>query len=155
MFRLLAEPGRRNAIRVAAVYAGVAWGILNARTIFAEAWDVPHWTVQFLTFLLALGFPVVLGFSWIYELTPEGFRRSAEVELNPALSQRTARRLDITIIGLMVALGGMLGAEIAVRLAIPFNRRGRTGGCYRCAQRRGIAETCDFTRGAAVPEFIW
>ncbi|HEX5280393.1 MAG TPA: hypothetical protein VFW28_09955 [Micropepsaceae bacterium] len=111
MLRLVAELGRRNVIRVAAVYAGVAWGMVHASTIFAEAWEVPHWTVQFLTFLLALGFPVVLGFAWVYELTPAGFQRSSEVELNPALSQRTARRLDVTIIVLIVVLGAMAGAE--------------------------------------------
>jgi hypothetical protein len=33
MFRLLAELGRRNVVRVTAVYAAAAGGILNTRTI--------------------------------------------------------------------------------------------------------------------------
>ena len=33
MFRLFAELGKHNVIRVAAAYAGAAGGILNTRTI--------------------------------------------------------------------------------------------------------------------------
>ena len=33
MFRLLAEPGRRNVVRVAAVYVGAVWWIVRAGNI--------------------------------------------------------------------------------------------------------------------------
>ena len=85
MLHLWNELGRRNVVRVAAVYADAAWGILHASTITAEALDIPRWTTQFLFFLLFAGFPVVLGFAWIYEPTPDGFRRTSEVAADPSL----------------------------------------------------------------------
>ena len=33
MFRLLAEPGRRSVVRVAAVFAGAVWWIVRAGNI--------------------------------------------------------------------------------------------------------------------------
>ncbi|MHB1205340.1 MAG: hypothetical protein ACYCZX_07220 [Rhodospirillaceae bacterium] len=109
--KLWSEIGRRNVGRVALVYAGAAWGLVHMSTVMAEALEIPHWVNRFLVFLLVAFAPIVIGFSWVYELTPEGFRRAAEVEQNAALSGRTARRLDIAIIALMVVLAGLYIGE--------------------------------------------
>ena len=108
---LWAVIGRRNVGRVALVYAGAAWGLVHMSTVMAEALEIPHWVNRFLVFLLVALAPVVIGFSWVFELTPEGFKRATEVENNPGLSLRTARRLNIAIIVLFVALAGLYGAD--------------------------------------------
>jgi TolB-like protein len=109
--KLWSEIGRRNVGRVAVVYAGAAWGLVHMSTVMAEALEIPHWVNRFLVFLLVALAPIVIGFSWVFEFTPEGFKRAAEVEQNAALSGRTARRLDIAIIALIVALAGLYGGE--------------------------------------------
>jgi TolB-like protein len=109
--KLWSEIGRRNVGRVALVYAGAAWGLVHMSTVMAEALEIPHWVNRFLVFMLVTLAPIVIGFSWVFEFTPEGFKRAAEVEQNAALSGRTARRLDIAIIVLIVALAGLYGGE--------------------------------------------
>jgi len=111
MFRLVAELGRRNVVRVAAIYIGIAWATIHAGTILGETWDAPHWVMRLVTIFFVLGFPVVAAFAWVFELTPEGFKRTSEVDPHLSLTHRTARRLDIVIIALIIVVGAMLGGE--------------------------------------------
>ena len=48
--------------------------------------------------LLALGFPLALIFSWVYELTPEGLKREHEIERNASITAETARKLDLIVV---------------------------------------------------------
>ena len=48
--------------------------------------------------VLALGFPVVLFFSWAYEVTPEGLKREAEVDRSASITPVTGQKLDRAII---------------------------------------------------------
>ena len=53
-----------------------------------------------------IGFPFVIMFSWIYELTPEGLKRESEVDRSASITHITSRRLDyITISLLVLAIG--------------------------------------------------
>ncbi len=109
--KLWSEIGRRNVGRVALVYAGAAWGLVHMSTVMAEALEIPHWVNRFLVFLLVAFAPIVIGFSWVYELTPEGLKRSTEAEKDASLTHRTAQRLNVVIIALIVLLAGLYGAD--------------------------------------------
>ena len=63
---------------------------------------LPEWTSRLVLGLLALGFPLALIFSWVYELTPEGLKREHEVERNASITAETARKLDLIVVGLLV-----------------------------------------------------
>ena len=52
--------------------------------------------------LLALGFVPALIFAWVFELTPEGLKRDAEVKPEESIAPQTARRLDRMIITVMI-----------------------------------------------------
>jgi TolB-like protein len=121
--KLWSEIGRRNVGRVAVVYAGAAWGLVHMSTVMAEALEIPHWVNRFLVFMLVALAPVVIGFSWVYEITPEGLKRTVEVEKNASLTHRTAQRLNIVIIVLMILLSGLYGAD---RFLLP--HEGAEGG---------------------------
>src|SRR5215813_3219013 len=58
----------------------------------------PEWLPRTIVILLAIGFIPAVIFSWIFELTPEGFKRDAEVPPQQAAAPQTARRLDRMII---------------------------------------------------------
>src|SRR5690606_26974338 len=58
---------------------------------------------------LAVGFPFWLVFSWIYELTPEGLKKTVDVEPSESIAPRTSNRLNRVIIG-------ALGIAIALLL---------------------------------------
>ena len=42
---------------------------------------------------MAIGFPAVLIFAWVYEITPEGLKPTAEVPHSESISRLTGRKL--------------------------------------------------------------
>ncbi|MDH3401789.1 MAG: tetratricopeptide repeat protein [Chromatiales bacterium] len=75
-----------------------------AGTLF-PAFGIPDWVFRFIVVVLALGFVPTLIISWVYEITPEGFKRDKDVARDEAGSFRTARRLDVlTLVAIGVAL---------------------------------------------------
>lgn len=56
--------------------------------------------------LLAAGFVAALVVAWVFELTPEGLKRDAEVQPAESIAPLTARRMDrMIIVVLLLALG--------------------------------------------------
>ena len=70
--RFWQELKRRNVVRVITVYAGVAFVIIELINNITEPLRLPEWTPALVIVLLAIGFPVVIIFSWIYDVHPEG-----------------------------------------------------------------------------------
>ena len=91
------ELKRRNVFRVIALYVIAGWVILQAADLLSGILPVPEWTGALVFMLLILAFPLVAGFSWIYEITPEGIKRETEVPLDQSITHQTGRRLEILI----------------------------------------------------------
>jgi len=70
--RFWQELKRRNVVRVITVYAGAAFVIIELINNITEPLRLPEWTPTLVIVLLAIGFPVVIIFSWIYDVRPEG-----------------------------------------------------------------------------------
>jgi TolB-like protein len=70
--RFWQELKRRNVIRVITVYAGVAFVIIELINNITEPLRLPEWSPTLVIVLLAIGFPIVIIFSWIYDIHPEG-----------------------------------------------------------------------------------
>jgi hypothetical protein len=66
------ELKRRNVVRVITVYAGIAFVIIELINNITEPLRLPEWTPTLVIVLLAIGFPIVIIFSWIYDVHPEG-----------------------------------------------------------------------------------
>ena len=101
MASLLEELKRRNVIRVAVGYLVLAWVVLQITDLVAPALRLPEWTLSFVTFVGIIGFPFALFFAWIFELTPEGLKRSEDVEPQESITSTTAGNLNKVIIGLL------------------------------------------------------
>ena len=52
------------------------------------------WVYRFTCGLLIICFPLLLVFSWIYEITPEGLRKEFEVAREHSVTRRTGRRIS-------------------------------------------------------------
>jgi TolB-like protein len=74
--RFWQELKRRKVIHVTTVYAGAAFVIIELVNNVAEPLHLPSWTPTLVIILLAVGFPVALIFSWIFDVTPEGIERT-------------------------------------------------------------------------------
>ena len=98
------ELKRRNVIRVAIAYAIVAWLIAQVAELALDSFAAPDWVIKTILLLLVIGFPVALLLAWAFELTPEGLKREKDVDRSASITQQTGRKLDYTIIGVLVLM---------------------------------------------------
>lgn len=70
----LREMKQRKVFRVAAMYAVVAWLLIEVVTTVKDPLILPAWADTFVIILLAIGFPVALILSWAFDVTPEGIK---------------------------------------------------------------------------------
>ena len=80
-----AELKRRKVYRVAIGYTVVGWLLIQIATQTFPFLDIPNWAVRLVIMLLVLGFPVALVLAWAFDMTPEGVKRTDEVEPSPSL----------------------------------------------------------------------
>jgi TolB-like protein len=106
----LAELKRRNVYRAAVAYGVVAWFLTQLTTQVFPFFEIPNSAVRFVVIALAIGFPIAMLLSWLYELTPEGIVRTED--LHPAqarsVQRATGRILDFIIIGALLLVIAML-----------------------------------------------
>jgi len=98
----IAELKRRNVIRMAGLYLVGAWLITQVSSTVLPTFDVPSWVLRALIIVLAVGFVPTLIFAWVFELTPQGLKRDAEVKPEESIAPQTARRMDRLIIAMLI-----------------------------------------------------
>ena len=74
------ELKRRNVYKVAAAYAVVGWLVIQISSTVLPTFHAPEWVLQTLVVLVAVGFPIALVIAWAFELTPEGIKRTEDVD---------------------------------------------------------------------------
>ena len=92
---------QRNVFRVAILYLVVCWLILDPVHVIFHMLDVPVWANRLVVMLMAVGFPAVVIFAWVYEITPEGLKPTVEVPHHKSIRKLTGRRLDRAIIAVL------------------------------------------------------
>ena len=100
----LVELRRRNVYKIAIAYAVVAWLLIQIATQVFPFFEIPNWAVRLVICLFLLGFPIALILAWVFELTPEGLKRTGEVGPEKSIARRTGRKLDFVIIGVLLAV---------------------------------------------------
>jgi len=106
MGKFFGELKRRNVVRVGIAYVVVCWLVFQVGEILFPEFGAPDWVFKTLILLLAIGFPFALIFAWAFELTPDGIKKTRDVNVSVSVTGSTGRKLDFVIIGaLVVALG--------------------------------------------------
>ena len=101
-----AELKRRNVYKVAVAYAIVGWLLVQIATQVFPFLEIPTWIVRLVIVLVAAGFPIALVIAWAFELTPEGIKRTEDVD--PAASARQPRKytwIFVVIVGAALSVG--------------------------------------------------
>jgi len=101
-----AELQRRNVYKVAVAYAIVGWLLVQIATQVFPFLEIPTWIVRLVIVLVAAGFPIALVIAWAFELTPEGIKRTDDVD--PAASARQPRKytwIFLVIVGAALSVG--------------------------------------------------
>lgn len=118
------ELKRRRVIGVIPVYAAAAFALLELVDIIADPLGFPAGTIKFVFILLLVGLVIAVILSWIYDITPEGVKKtkpSGEVEekTKPAASNKwkTATYASVVIIVALVVLNITRSGKQAERIS--------------------------------------
>ncbi len=92
----LAELRRRNVYKVAVAYAVVGWALAQGIAQVFPVFDIPNWAVRLMVLAIVIGFPIALVIAWAFELTPEGIKRTEDVD--PAVDSRAKSHAWIYVV---------------------------------------------------------
>ena len=103
---LFSELKHRNVLRVAIAYLAVSWLLIQIVETLFPIFGLADELVRLFVIILVIGFPLILIFSWLYELTPEGLKLEKDVDRTGSLAHHTGKKLDRAIIVVLaLALG--------------------------------------------------
>ena len=106
----LGEIRRRKVFQVAAVYAVVAWLLVQVITSISEPLSLPDWADTLVIVLLAVGFPIAVILAWAFDLTSQGIRSESDVHVQESLVPVHAggQWLNYVLQGLVLVAVGFL-----------------------------------------------
>src|SRR5437879_1440880 len=100
------ELKRRNVYKVAVAYIVAGWALSQGIVQVFPVFDVPNWIIRLIVLLIIIGFPIALILAWMFELTPQGIKRTEDVDLVAAAQQPKKRTwIFVVIIGALVSIG--------------------------------------------------
>src|SRR6266487_1307685 len=112
--KFFAELKRRNVYKVAVAYAIVGWLLVQVATQVFPFFEIPNWAVRLIVLAIVIGFPIALVVAWAFELTPEGLKRTEDVDpfdsrSGQVLAARTGRKsrawIYVVIVGALLSVG--------------------------------------------------
>ncbi len=71
------ELRKRRVIRVAIAYLVFCWLALQVADVVLPAMGLPDWSMTVVLVLLAVGLPVAIVLSWIFDIGPAGIERTS------------------------------------------------------------------------------
>lgn len=110
--QFITELRSRGVYRVAAIYSAGAWALLQVADVMFPIIGLPDWSITVVLLTAALGFPVAIIASWLFDLTPQGI-----VETGPVVESVSRKPMSIghiiqlTLIVLLTFLVGYLYME--------------------------------------------
>jgi TolB-like protein len=156
--RFFAESKRRHVFRVAAIYGGTSFVVLQAADLMLPRLGLPDWTVTFLVVLVVLAFPVALIAAWVFDLTPEGVRKTddaAPEEIDRIVAQPASKRWASGLLALAGVVVLVLGAVWVGRQTAPGADEAADTDRTLAERRLALAEAEDDSRPAiAVLPFV-
>src|SRR6266576_3707934 len=101
-----AELRRRNVYKVAVAYIVAGWALSQGIAQVFPVFDIPNWVIRLIVLLIIIGLPIALILAWTFELTPQGIKRTGDVDLAVAAQQPKKRTwIFVVIIGALVSIG--------------------------------------------------
>jgi len=106
------------------MYAGAAFVVIELINNVVEPLSLPVWIPTIVILLLIIGFPIVAILSWIFDLTPEGVKKTAPVEsleesqYSIESGRRKLKPSDIVIAVLVIAVGILVYPKIFNKAAL-------------------------------------
>ena len=160
------ELKRRNVIKVSIAYVVVAWIILQVADVFLNNLEAPEWVFKVLLLVLLIGLPATVLFSWVFDWTPSGLRRTdapgsgsvlgapdsaivpsrASVAVLPFVNMSGDPDNEYFSDGLTEELLNVLAKISALKVAArtsSFHFKGQTGNVAEIGRRLGVASVLE------------
>lgn len=103
---ILNELKRRNVLRVAAAYVVTAWLAIQVVETILPAFGFGDAAVRIATIVFVIGLVPTLVFAWVFELTPDGLKKDADIDRSRPVARRSVKKLDrMIMVVLALALG--------------------------------------------------
>ena len=102
---LFTELKRRNVYKVAVAYAVVGWLLVQVTTQVFPIFEIPNWAARLIVLAIVIGFPIALVIAWAFELTPEGLKRTEDVDLTAETRAKSHAWIYIVIVGTLLSVG--------------------------------------------------
>src|SRR5258707_2332369 len=108
------ELKRRNVYKVAVAYAVAGWALAQGIAQVFPVFDIPNWAVRLIVLAIVIGFPIALVIAWAFELTPEGIKRTEDVDpfdshsgqaLPAARASKNRTWIYVVVVGLAFSIG--------------------------------------------------
>src|ERR1044071_2643412 len=113
------ELKRRNVYKVAVAYIVAGWALAQGIAQVFPVFDVPNWAIRLSVILIITGFPVAIVLAWIFEITPEGIKRSEDVDVKQPHSVHGAWIYIVIFSALLSISLFLLGRYSATPLSKP------------------------------------
>ena len=103
--KFFGELKRRNVYKVAVAYAVVGWLLVQVATQVFPFFEIPNWAVRLVVLAIVIGFPIALVIAWAFELTPEGLKRTEDVDLVAQGPSRNRAWIYIAVVAAALSVG--------------------------------------------------
>jgi TolB-like protein/Tfp pilus assembly protein PilF len=103
---LFLELKRRNVYKVGVAYIVAGWALSQGIAQVFPVFDVPNWVVRSLVLLIIVGLPVALVLAWMFEITPQGIKRTETADAMRGATERTKHGwIYVVVIGGLLSIG--------------------------------------------------
>ncbi len=108
--RFWQELKRRKVVKVIIVYSSVSLVVLELLNILIKPLFLPEWLMTSVIVLLAIGLPIALVFSWIFDVTPTGLEvtQSINEKGEPGVDNSKNSILFKSLIGVLLVVVAVL-----------------------------------------------
>src|SRR5215475_11631774 len=100
------ELKRRNVYKVALAYIVAGWALSQGIAQVLPVFDVPNWIIRLIVLLIIIGLPIALPLAWMFEITPQGIKRTetADAMLTSARQKQRAW-IYVVVVGGLLSIG--------------------------------------------------
>jgi TolB-like protein/lipoprotein NlpI len=113
------ELKRRNVYKVAVAYAIVGWLVMQVASTVVPALHLPDTITTAVVVVTLLGFPIALVLAWAFELTPEGIKRTEDVDRSPRKAATNRIWIYVAVIGAALSIGLFFVGRYTARNTTP------------------------------------
>jgi len=100
------ELKRRNVYKVAVAYIVAGWALAQGIAQVFPVFDIPNWVVRLIVLLIVIGLPIALVLAWMFELTPQGIKRTEAADAMPRAARQKKRTwIYVVVVGGLLSIG--------------------------------------------------